>query len=366
MKLLENLYSIHSMSGQENAMRNFIKKYVRDHIDGAACRQENGNLYIVKGESDTYPCVVAHLDQVQTKHSSDFKVFLHDNVLFGYSAKSGRQEGLGADDKNGIWVALKCLERFDAIKVALFKEEEVGCCGSRVADMGFFSDCRFVIQADRRNGGDLITDICGPICSDEFIADIMPFAKARGYNEAYGMMTDVETLSDKGVGLSCINMSCGYYKPHTDEGFTRYDELLNCLALVEEIIVNCTKVYPFERRKTFASYGGRGRYTGPFFDWYGINSQKRVANEAADADMDEGEDEEYLSENDLYIPDFKDYREAVDAVYDFVNENVCIGFDPYTIYDYIAADCDAYGIDFEDYCAIVDDVYDCVQYNDSF
>ena len=39
-------------------------------------------------------------------------------------------------------------------------------------------------------------------------------------------------------------MSCGYYKPHTDEEFTDKNDLLNCQRFVEHIIENCTEVYP--------------------------------------------------------------------------------------------------------------------------
>lgn len=363
MELLNKLYSIHSMSGQEGAMRKFIKKYVKDNIPGAVCRQDNGNLYIVKGEAETYPCVVAHLDQVQTKHSPDFKVFRHDNVLFGYSAKSGRQEGLGADDKNGIWVALHCLDHFDVLKVALFKEEEIGCGGSRVADMGFFKDCRFAIQADRRNGGDLITDICGSICSKEFLADIMPFAEKRGYKETDGLMTDVETLSDNGLGVSAINFSCGYYNPHTDAEYTKADELLNCLGLAFDIIENCTKVYPFEREKWPVYTGkGWGRY---FDDWDGYDYSGKSSSAGYDADKD-------MPKN-VFVPNFKDYPTAQDAVWSFLESNLYNVIDPenlwdvaWDLWDYVSSDCDTYGMDFDAYWEIAQDacvaLYDDMAY----
>jgi hypothetical protein len=41
-------------------------------------------------------------------------------------------EGLGADDKNGIWIALQCLKKYDTVKVAFFVSEEVGCSCTKV------------------------------------------------------------------------------------------------------------------------------------------------------------------------------------------------------------------------------------------
>ena len=185
------------------------------------------------------------MDQVQREHSKDFKAIETEDIIFGYSPKNRKREGLGADDKNGIWIALKCLEKYECIKVAFFVSEEIGCVGSRGADMNFFEDTRFVIEPDRRGYEDLIIDISfTSLCSNDFLRDI-GFEKF-GYKEESGMMTDVLELKERGLGVSCINLSCGYYEPHSDEEFTVKKDLLNCLRLVEHIIENCQSVYPHE------------------------------------------------------------------------------------------------------------------------
>lgn len=246
MNLLKKLYEIHSPSRNERAMKKFIKGYVKKHIPGVTFRSDHvGNLYMTRGNSETYPCIVAHLDQVQREHSKDFKAIETEDIIFGYSPKNRKREGLGADDKNGIWIALKCLEKYECIKVAFFVSEEIGCVGSRGADLSFFEDTRFVIEPDRRGYEDLITDISfTSLCSNEFLKDTG--FERFGYKEKSGMMTDVLELKERGLGVSCINLSCGYYEPHTHEEFTVKKDLLNCLRLVEHIIENCQSVYPHE------------------------------------------------------------------------------------------------------------------------
>ena len=246
MNLLKKLYEIHSPSRNERAMKKFIKGYVKKHIPGVTFRSDHvGNLYMTRGISETYPCIVAHLDQVQREHSKDFKAIETEDIIFGYSPKNRKREGLGADDKNGIWIALKCLEKYECIKVAFFVSEEIGCVGSRGADMNFFEDTRFVIEPDRRGFENLITDISyTSLCSNDFLRDIG--FERFGYKEESGMMTDVLELKERGLGVSCINLSCGYYEPHTHEEFTVKKDLLNCLRLVEHIIENCQSVYPHE------------------------------------------------------------------------------------------------------------------------
>ena len=239
-------------------MRKFVKWYIRTNIPEATITTDQiGNIYVTKGEADTYPCLAAHLDQVQRLHSKDFEAIETRDIIIGFSRKNKRQEGLGADDKVGVWINLKCLLKFDHLKAVFFVGEETGCVGSGKCDMTFFDDCRFVIQCDRRNGNDLITTIGGwtQLCSPEFIKDIHP--ELFGYKEEQGLITDVGELKERGLKVSAINLSCGYYEPHTDREFVIKSEVVNCLAFVEHIITTCTKVYHHEDDDSYF-FGGYG------------------------------------------------------------------------------------------------------------
>lgn len=263
LKLLTDLYCVFSPSGGEKRMRRFIKKIAYDYGAEVVENDGMGNLYVTKGKSETYPCVVAHMDQVQHEHSKDFCVIRCGNVLFGYSEKCKSQQGLGADDKNGIFVALECLRKHDNIKLAFFVGEEIGCVGSSNANMDFFSNCRFVLQCDRKHRSDLITQIGwhNRLCSDEFL-DAIHYADF-GYVPTSGLMTDIEALTGRGIGLSCVNISCGYYNPHTDEESTSIDDLDNCLAFVSYIIENCTDVYPNKTDDDYSGFSG----SDPYYDY---------------------------------------------------------------------------------------------------
>lgn len=244
-RLLKKLYAIHSPSGKEDKMIAFLVSYLKSLPGVKLGRDSYGNLYAWKGESESYPCIVAHLDQVQRNHPRDFRAIETRDIIFGYSAKEHSIFGLGADDKNGIIICLEAIKKYDCMKVVFFKEEETGCHGSSRAEMKFFEDCRYVIQCDRRGNSDLITNIgCSDLCSEKFIQDIDP--EKWGYKEETGMMTDVEALKERGLSVSAINMSCGYYNPHTDEEITVKRDLEKCWHLVQHIIEDCTETYPHE------------------------------------------------------------------------------------------------------------------------
>lgn len=254
-RLLRKLYAIHSPSGMERKMIKFLAGYLKT-IPGVELGKDHyGNLYAWKGEAESYPCIVSHLDQVQQSHPKDFMPVETGDIIFGYSP--GRHEfcGLGADDKNGIIIVLEALKKYACIKAVFFKEEEIGCRGSSECDMEFFKDCRFVIQCDRRGNGDFITHIGGlNLCSEKFIQDVDP--EKWGYHEESGMMTDVETQKENGLGISAVNLSCGYYNPHTDEEITVKRDLEKCWRMVRHIIEDCRDSYPHEAD----GYGCYGMY----------------------------------------------------------------------------------------------------------
>ena len=268
-QLLYDLYKVYSPSRGEKKMRKFIKDYIKRNIPGVTLDYDStGNIYATKGAGDSFPCVVSHIDQVQKTHGKDFMVIEVDGKCFGFSPSAMEMRGLGADDKNGIWVCLQVLAKYDTIKCAFFVGEEIGCVGSSDANMEFFEDCRYVLQCDRRNGGDLITSIWGDLCSEEFLDD-SDFA-TFGYRETDGLSTDVGTLKDNGLKVSCVNMSCGYYNPHTDEEWTNLGELQNCLDFVCHIIEKCAKVYPHESMP----YGSKWGMDDDYFHGYGYGGYR--------------------------------------------------------------------------------------------
>ncbi len=69
MELLRKLYKVYSPSGKERAMIALYGIIPRELPVPKVETDAAGNLYITKGEAESYPCIVAHLDQVQRLHS---------------------------------------------------------------------------------------------------------------------------------------------------------------------------------------------------------------------------------------------------------------------------------------------------------
>lgn len=349
MELLKKLYTIYSKSNKEEKMLEFLVEWLFKNLpeDAQVEMDKKCNLYVKKGVSESYPCIVAHVDQVQTLHSDDFEAVETNDIIFGWSRKNKRKEGLGADDKNGVWVALKCLLKYDAIKAAFFVGEEIGCIGSNAADMGFFKDCRFVLQCDRRGYNDLITEAsCCELCSKDFVNAV--HASWFGYSEAHGMVTDVMTLKENGLEVSCVNISCGYYEPHTDDEFTIKDDLLNCLHFVEHIIESCTKVYEHKYEYKpwnssyptypskgygygyegygYGGYGGYGGYKGSYGGNNGVSNKTTSQATTAQEPKEVEKKDEVKSSGIESFFDTKENCGARDYTDDFIAEESDAGW----------------------------------------
>ncbi|MBQ3916940.1 MAG: hypothetical protein II693_02245 [Bacteroidales bacterium] len=267
LSLLKQIYAAHSLSGKEGKRRKVVRDYVRKNIpDTKMFTDPAGNLFITRGQSDTYPCVCAHLDMVCQTRSRDFNTYETDELLFGFSLKNRRQESAGMDDGNGIFAAIVMLERFPVMKVALFTREEVGAQGASECDMSFFADCRFIIEPDRKGGTDIITDNGWiTLCSDEFLK--ATGYEAFGYKPTSGLLTDVFCLKERGLGISCINLSIGYVNHHHDSEVTVKADLIRGIEFLAHVIETCTDVYPHESD----DYQGYGFYGSAkdmdLYDW---------------------------------------------------------------------------------------------------
>lgn len=311
MKDLIQLYYVSSPSGKEKRMRKHLKEWIKNNVRGAKVYADQSGIYVTKGEAESYPCVCAHIDEVHRERNNDFRVVTHEDYIFGYNVASHEQYGIGADDKNGIWVAMQCLLRYDVMKVALFVGEEVGCVGSGEAPMSFFDDCRFVLQCDRRGSSDFITKASGwELCDDAFLSKI-DIAR-YGYTTTSGMMTDVMELKSRGLKVAACNISCGYYNPHTSTETTVFSQLCNCRDLVYHIIETVREVCPHEAKRSYSTYS-YGSY------WRGWGSRYDGDDLLSDANGNvysaQEQDEQYMEMRDYMIEEWSCYPESFDPAF---------------------------------------------------
>lgn len=146
--------------------------------------------------------LAAHMDTVFTKPVENLYYDTRKNVMWS-------SEGLGGDDRAGVFAILKILKTGLRPHIILSTDEERGCLGAReLAKITCpFEDLRYIIQLDRHGTNDCVFYDCD---NPEFVTYIEQY----GFTEAFGSFTDI-TEYCPAWGVAGVNLSVGYFNEHS-------------------------------------------------------------------------------------------------------------------------------------------------------
>ena len=294
---LKEILSIPSLYGREEKVRNYISQWaiarnIPFYID------VTGNIYLTKGQSDSYPCMVAHMDTVHKIQESGIDIVEETYVMnrTDYSSVcEGKQvlrgyiggkehtfenrTGCGGDDKAGIFLALEIMDKFDIMKCAFFISEEIGCIGSSKADPKFFENVAYTIQHDSPEN-DTISWYCSgyQLFSEEWAKPGVVVDVETGeeryegkigdllYNHGVRIFarhpyTDVSQLK-KNFDFQCINLPAAYYHYHSSNECVLIEGIGIAFNLSVAIIERLgNEKQPFEQQvSNYGSYSGGHAY----------------------------------------------------------------------------------------------------------
>ena len=152
-EFIKEVLSVPSCSGKETMLREYIERFA-DERGIAHHRDGKGNLYLTKGNPGDgyYPCLVNHMDTVQTWQGAFVDqarpIDILERVRGGHTELYAEGGGIGADDKLGCAIALALVDVLPVVKAVFFVEEELGMLGSRELDMDWFGDVGFCLSFD--------------------------------------------------------------------------------------------------------------------------------------------------------------------------------------------------------------------------
>lgn len=206
-----------------------LKQFIKDNVPGYEWTEdEYGNMYGVYPGSDCKCCIAAHLDQVEAGDIST--VIELDGYLFGED-ENGDPANLGADDKNGVWVAMEAAKNLRHPKLAFFLDEETGRNGSKACDPAFFADIACTIVVDRKGDKEIIYE--GRNRQYATLLHVLFKAINPDWNYETGISCDADSIRKY---CDCINISCGCYKCHTRQEYTCVAELEESLMAVHRFL----------------------------------------------------------------------------------------------------------------------------------
>lgn len=238
IKLLNKLYTTHSPSGAESLMCDLVC----NELDALKIDYKIDKQMQIYRLIPGTPLMVAHMDQVQS--TKCHKVMSFKNSIYGFS-KKGKLTGLGADDKNGIFVVLNMIKRFrdDISFIFSCNEERGGYLHLLPVLDELKGNHPYGLVFDRKGKSDII-GTGNNYCCDDFEMAVRVFSKEHKYKPSHGIFSDCDELS---LHMPCVNLSVGYYNAHTVDEYTKPAELWRAIQLAETLLTNLPKKgTPFE------------------------------------------------------------------------------------------------------------------------
>ena len=181
---------------------------------------EDGFLY----RKGTIPIMlVAHMDTVHPTPPN--KICFEKGTMYS-------PQGIGGDDRCGIWMILNILKECDCY-VVFTEEEEVGCIGARKFAKSKIAkeiagSINYIIECDRRGSDDAVF-------YELDNQDFEDFILKEHWCKQYGTYTDICEIAPA-LGCAAVNLSCGYYKEHTKNEYIQLTEMSKNIKEIIKLI----------------------------------------------------------------------------------------------------------------------------------
>ena len=183
-------------------------------------------------EGDAPYMLVAHLDTVHKSVPSIICYSQDNNYIMS-------PQGIGGDDRCGVFIILSLLRRLDFKPYILFTmSEEVGCVGAKAFvkwlcdDPDMLPELKFIVEYDRKGNKDCVFYNCDN-------KDFEKFVEGFGFKTAYGTSSDIKVIAPE-LGAAAVNLSSGYYNPHTEHEYVCMSDMNNIInASVNMLTAEC-------------------------------------------------------------------------------------------------------------------------------
>lgn len=213
-KLFESLASL-----TQNSMRRALYSYLKKRYKKVIVAPEY--LYAV-GEIPI--ALVAHMDTVFSSPPEDIYYDERKGVCWS-------PDGLGADDRAGIFAILTILKHGYRPSIIFTTDEEIGAVGASqlVEDIkNPESELKYIIQLDRRGTNDCVFYDCNN-------RDFVEYIEKFGFVETFGSFSDISVICPA-WGIAGVNLSIGYEDEHSIGETLRVGAMLNTIQKVENML----------------------------------------------------------------------------------------------------------------------------------
>lgn len=233
-----------------------LKAHLKEWAEHLEMKIHDGDGYLlIEGDKDYPVLVTAHMDTVHKELIKDY--YMYEGTSAGTVLTS--PQGIGGDDRCGIYMITELVKRDYHPWILFCEDEEIGGVGSNkfviTEDVDLIADLKFFIELDRANDKDAVYYSCD---NKEFKKWIENF----GFEKAYGSFSDISHLSPA-TDTASVNLSCGYYNAHTTNEYVVWEEMIETINKVTEIL-DAVKAEPemekYDYQKEVSTWGRYGSY----------------------------------------------------------------------------------------------------------
>jgi hypothetical protein len=210
--------------------------------------------------------LTAHMDTVHKELVKDYYEDVQTDENGNTTHTISSPQGIGGDDRCGIYAILKIIESGYIPYVLFCEDEEVGGIGSnkfcKTKYITELSSLKFLIELDRANANDLVFYQNANQDWIDWVED------ETNWKKSWGTFSDISHLSPA-CEISSVNLSCGYYKAHTVYEYVIIEELLETIEMTKHLLDASKKVEAFvyeERKYNTRYYGMYNTFGGEDYD----------------------------------------------------------------------------------------------------
>ena len=221
-KLFERIFRM-----KQDDLLEYLPKYLVSNGYRERDIENDGDYIYVKGNIPIM--LVAHLDTVHKTMPGEIYHDTKHGIMWS-------PQGLGADDRAGVYSILQLLEYKPYILFTT--DEEIGGVGARIASKSLKKPpVNYIIELDRQGKDDCVFYSCD---NPEFTKYVETF----GFQESFGTFSDISYLAPA-WGIAAVNLSIGYSRQHTISETLNVRHMVSTIDKVRNMLKDKPKFYEY-------------------------------------------------------------------------------------------------------------------------